>query len=145
MVGLNGPPGTDERSARPYVLAYLLVVLLLEPQIDAPEELSTLADCRLTAPDLWRLLRQPDVACLRRCESSNVGLPAAAAHPSDLSGDVGDWSPGALAVVRIIGPAYESANAGRAFCHFSATPIHTRQRPPLARRPLSDSLTREDR
>jgi hypothetical protein len=34
LVGLKGPPGTDERSARPYVLAHLLMILLLEPLID---------------------------------------------------------------------------------------------------------------
>ncbi len=37
LVGLKGPPGTDERSARPYVLAHLLLMLLLEPAIDAFE------------------------------------------------------------------------------------------------------------
>jgi hypothetical protein len=35
LVGLNGPPGTDARSARPYVLAHLLMMLLLEPLLDA--------------------------------------------------------------------------------------------------------------
>ena len=34
LIGLKGPPGMDERSARPYVLADLLIVLLLEPLID---------------------------------------------------------------------------------------------------------------
>jgi hypothetical protein len=34
VVGLRGPPGTDERSARPYVLAHLLMILLLEPLVD---------------------------------------------------------------------------------------------------------------
>lgn len=37
LIGLKGPPGTDERSARPYVLAHLLVILLLEPLVDAFE------------------------------------------------------------------------------------------------------------
>ena len=32
LIGLKGPPGADERSARPYVLAHLLIILLLEPQ-----------------------------------------------------------------------------------------------------------------
>jgi hypothetical protein len=36
VIGLYGPPGTDERSARPYILAHLLM-LLLEPSIDALE------------------------------------------------------------------------------------------------------------
>lgn len=31
LIGLMGPPGFDERSARPYVLAHLLLILLLEP------------------------------------------------------------------------------------------------------------------
>src|SRR3954454_155349 len=38
LVGLKGPPGTDTRSARPYVLAHLLIILLLEPLIDALED-----------------------------------------------------------------------------------------------------------
>ena len=38
LIGLRGPPGTDERSARPYVLAHLLVILLLEPLIDEFED-----------------------------------------------------------------------------------------------------------
>ena len=38
MIGLNGPPGFDERSAKSYVLAHLLVALLLEPLIDVLEE-----------------------------------------------------------------------------------------------------------
>ena len=38
VVGLSGPPGTDERSARPYVLAHLLMILLLEPLVDAFED-----------------------------------------------------------------------------------------------------------
>lgn len=33
LIGLKGPPGTDERSARPHVLAHLLTILLLEPLI----------------------------------------------------------------------------------------------------------------
>jgi DDE family transposase len=38
LIGLKGPPGTDERSARPYVLAHLLVILLLEPLVDELED-----------------------------------------------------------------------------------------------------------
>jgi hypothetical protein len=38
VVGLRAPPGVDERSARPYVLAHLLLILLLEPLIDAFED-----------------------------------------------------------------------------------------------------------
>jgi hypothetical protein len=37
LIGLRGPPGTDERSAKPYVLAHLLMILLLEPLIDELE------------------------------------------------------------------------------------------------------------
>src|SRR3954464_8506543 len=35
LVGLKRPPGTDARSARPYVLAPLRMILRLEPLIDA--------------------------------------------------------------------------------------------------------------
>lgn len=38
LVGLKGPPGADARSARPYVLAHLLMILLLEPLIDELED-----------------------------------------------------------------------------------------------------------
>jgi hypothetical protein len=37
LVGLKGPPGTDAPSARSYVLAHLLMLLLLEPLIGALE------------------------------------------------------------------------------------------------------------
>jgi len=37
LIGLKGPPGIDERSARPYVLAHLLIILLLEPLVDELE------------------------------------------------------------------------------------------------------------
>jgi Transposase DDE domain len=38
LVGLKTPPGIDERSARPWVLAHLLMILLLEPLVDALED-----------------------------------------------------------------------------------------------------------
>jgi hypothetical protein len=38
LIGLTGPPGLDERSARPYVLAHLLMLLLLEPLVDEFED-----------------------------------------------------------------------------------------------------------
>jgi hypothetical protein len=44
LIGLNGPPGTDERSARPHVLAHLLTILLLEPLIDELEDSPRLAE-----------------------------------------------------------------------------------------------------
>lgn len=34
LIGLQGPPGTDPRSARTFSLAHLLMTLLLEPMID---------------------------------------------------------------------------------------------------------------
>lgn len=34
LIGLRGPPGTDARSARPFLLAHLLMILLLEPLVD---------------------------------------------------------------------------------------------------------------
>lgn len=37
LVGLKGPPSADERSARPYLLAHLLIILLLEPLVDELE------------------------------------------------------------------------------------------------------------
>jgi hypothetical protein len=44
LIGLKGPPGTDERSARPHVLAHLLTILLLEPLIDELEVSPRLAE-----------------------------------------------------------------------------------------------------
>jgi hypothetical protein len=38
LIGLRGPPGSDERSARPWLLAHLLAILLLEPLVDAFED-----------------------------------------------------------------------------------------------------------
>jgi Transposase DDE domain len=38
VIGLKKPPGSDERSAKPWVLAHLLMILLLEPLIDALED-----------------------------------------------------------------------------------------------------------
>src|SRR3979409_1713133 len=38
LIGLKGPPGFNERSARPYVLAHLLIILLLEPLVDGLED-----------------------------------------------------------------------------------------------------------
>lgn len=38
LIGLKGPPGTDERSARPWLLAHLLIILLLEPLVDGFED-----------------------------------------------------------------------------------------------------------
>jgi hypothetical protein len=34
LIGLNGPPATDKRSAKTYVLAHLLIMLLVEPILD---------------------------------------------------------------------------------------------------------------
>lgn len=38
VIGLRAPPGTDERSAKPWLLAHLLVILLLEPVVDEFED-----------------------------------------------------------------------------------------------------------
>ena len=38
LIALKGPPGTGERSARPYILAHLLMILLLKPLAGAPED-----------------------------------------------------------------------------------------------------------
>jgi hypothetical protein len=38
LIALRGPPGIDERSARPFVLAHLLIILLLDPLIDEFED-----------------------------------------------------------------------------------------------------------
>ena len=44
LIGLKGPPGTDKRSARPHVLAHLLMILLLEPLIGELEDSPRLAE-----------------------------------------------------------------------------------------------------
>jgi DDE family transposase len=43
LIGLKGPPGKDENSARPHILAHLLAILLLEPLIDELEDSPRLA------------------------------------------------------------------------------------------------------
>ena len=37
VIGLAGPPGKDPRTARAWILAHLLMILLLEPHVSAPE------------------------------------------------------------------------------------------------------------
>lgn len=44
LIGLKGPPGADERSARPHVLAHLLIILLLEPLVAELEDSPRLAE-----------------------------------------------------------------------------------------------------
>src|SRR5882757_314708 len=44
LIGLKGPPGTSERSARPHILAHLLTILLLEPLVDELEASPRLAE-----------------------------------------------------------------------------------------------------
>jgi hypothetical protein len=44
LIGLKGPPGTSESSARPHILAHLLTILLLEPLIDELEVSPRLAE-----------------------------------------------------------------------------------------------------
>lgn len=44
LIGLKGPPGTDERSAKPHILAHLLAILLLEPLMDELEDSPRLAN-----------------------------------------------------------------------------------------------------
>ena len=43
VIGLKRPPGMDERSARPHILAHLLIILLLEPLVDELEDSPRLA------------------------------------------------------------------------------------------------------
>jgi hypothetical protein len=38
LIGLKGPPGVDKPSAKPYLLAHLLMILLLEPLVDEFED-----------------------------------------------------------------------------------------------------------
>ncbi len=38
VIGLQGPPGKDEASAKAYILSHLLMNLLLEPLLDAFED-----------------------------------------------------------------------------------------------------------
>jgi Transposase DDE domain len=44
LVGLKGPPGLDERSAKPFILAHLLMILLIEPLIDELDDSPRWAD-----------------------------------------------------------------------------------------------------
>jgi hypothetical protein len=44
VIGLKGPPGSDERSARAFILAHLLMILLLEPWLDGFEDSPHWAD-----------------------------------------------------------------------------------------------------
>lgn len=44
LIGLKAPPGFDRRSARPYLLAHLLIILLLEPVVRQFEDSPRLAE-----------------------------------------------------------------------------------------------------
>jgi hypothetical protein len=44
LIGLKGPPGTSESSARPHILVHLLTILLLEPLVDELEDSPRLAE-----------------------------------------------------------------------------------------------------
>lgn len=44
LIGLKGPPCTDEKSAKPHILAHLLAILLLEPLMDELEDSPRLAN-----------------------------------------------------------------------------------------------------
>jgi hypothetical protein len=44
LVGLKSPPGINARSARPYILAHLLAILLLEPLVERIEDSPRLAE-----------------------------------------------------------------------------------------------------
>ena len=37
LIGLSGPPGDDPRTAKTWIMAHLLMILLLEPHTSAPE------------------------------------------------------------------------------------------------------------
>jgi DDE family transposase len=43
VIGLKAPPGIDQRSAKPYLLAHLLIILLLEPLVREFEDSPRLA------------------------------------------------------------------------------------------------------
>ena len=78
LIGLKGPPGTDERSARPHVLAHLLMILLLEPLVDQLEELCPACGRgRLTRSGAWRLLQQLIASLLQASHSTAHNRPAA--------------------------------------------------------------------
>lgn len=49
VIGLGGPPGQDAQVAKTWVLAHLLMILLLEPHISAPEVSPRRAPARLAA------------------------------------------------------------------------------------------------
>jgi hypothetical protein len=44
LIELKKPPGIDDRSAKPWLLAHLLLILLLEPHVDALEDSPRWAD-----------------------------------------------------------------------------------------------------
>ncbi len=37
LIGLSGPPAADPRIAKSWILAHLLMILLIEPDLSAPE------------------------------------------------------------------------------------------------------------
>jgi hypothetical protein len=71
LIGLKGPPGFDERSARPYVLVHLLVILLLEPLVDGLEN----SPPRAPPPDPTRRLARAQAARRNSSKPSSPNLP----------------------------------------------------------------------
>ena len=71
LIGLKAPPGVDERSAKPYVLAHLLVILLLEPLIDGFEDLPA-----------WH--KPPDKVRRVACSPATHGHASASHHAAAL-------------------------------------------------------------
>lgn len=78
LIGLKAPPGNDERSARAYVLAHLLVILLLEPHISAFEDSPRWAAVARPGP-------APGVCCAN--SSQRCSRPLSPSQQSSACGD----------------------------------------------------------
>lgn len=65
LIGLKAPPGKDERSAKVWILAHLLMAILAEPLVSELDLPPSPEESRLTTPGLWRITKQV-VASLRQ-------------------------------------------------------------------------------
>ena len=121
LIGLKAPPGVDERSAKPYVLAHLLVILLARTADRRVRGLSPLGTSRLTRPGAWRLLLQltprfckPSCHSHRSpiCAGRKTNFAAISANRRDGGGNTREW-PAYFSAYGITSEAYFGLARGR--------------------------------
>src|SRR5256885_13182261 len=74
-IGLKGPPNKDPRTAKVFILAHLLMILLLEPLIEAFEDSPHWAkDRKSTRLNSSHLVISYAVFCLKKKKNKHITL-----------------------------------------------------------------------